>query len=159
MDGEKQYWLMKSEPSALSIDDLKQKKRWHWDGVRNYQARNYMRDDMRVGDMVIFYHSSCIPAGPAGIAKVASLPYPDHTQFDKKSKYFDPNASREKPIWYMVDVKFVRRFPNTISRIEMKKVKALSGMMLWKYMRLSITPLAKGEFDAIVAISRNKITD
>lgn len=112
--GGAQYWLMKSEPSEFSIDDLWKKKRHHWDGVRNYQARNFMRDHMHIGDLVIFYHSSAAIIGPAGIAKVVSLPYPDHTQFDSHSKYFDPKATKEKPIWYMVDVRFVKRFKEVL---------------------------------------------
>jgi predicted RNA-binding protein with PUA-like domain len=143
---------MKSEPDALSIDDLKIKKRWYWDGVRNYEARNYMRDKMQVGDMVIFYHSSVNPAGPAGIAKVTSLPYPDFTQFDKKSKYFDPKATKERPIWHMVDVSFVRKFKRLISREELKLEQELSNMILWKKSRLSITPLTQKEFDKIVQL-------
>lgn len=144
---------MKSEPHEYSIDDLMREHTHFWDGVRNYQARNYMRDDMRLGDQVIFYHSSVVPAGPAGIASVVALPYPDHTQFDSTSKYFDPKSTKEKPIWMMVDVQFEKRFSRIITREEMKNEKALSDMLLWKYMRLSITPLTKKEFEAIVALS------
>ena len=111
-----QYWLMKSEPEDLSIDDLREKKRHYWDGVRGYQARNFMRDDMRVGDLVIFYHSNATPPGPVGVAKVMSLPYPDFTQWNTKHKYFDPKSSKEKPIWYMVDVAFVKKFHRLIPR-------------------------------------------
>ena len=146
------HWLMKSEPDAYSIDDLRRDRVHFWDGVRNYQARNYMRDEMRVGDMVVFYHSSAKEVGPAGIAKVASLPYPDHTQFDPASPYFDPKSKKEDPRWIMVDVRFVKRFPRIVSREAMKRTKALDGMMLWKYMRLSITPLTAKEFDAIVRL-------
>lgn len=149
------YWLMKSEPDELSIDDLRVKKRWHWDGVRGYEARNYMRDQMRIDDLVIFYHSSCIPAGPAGIAKVASTPYPDFTQFDTKSKYYDAKATTEKPIWMMVDVAFVKRFARTITRDELRAIPTLNDMKLWKRSRLSITPLTKKEFDVIVSLSKN----
>ena len=145
---------MKSEPDEVSIDDLKKLKRVPWTGVRGYQARNYMRDDMKFGDMVIFYHSSTKEVGPAGVAKVASLPYPDLTQFDRTSKYFDPKSKKEKPTWVMVDVRFVKRFPRIISREEMKKEKALANMLLWKYMRLSITPLTKKEFDCILKYAR-----
>lgn len=140
---------MKSEPEALSIFDLKKKKRWHWDGVRNYEARNYMRDLMRIGDMVIFYHSSVTPAGPAGIAMVASPPYPDFTQFDTKSAYYDPKATKEKPIWYMVDVSFVKQFSRVITRDELRASHVLSNMLLWKRNRLSITPLTEIEFNTI----------
>ena len=141
---------MKSEPDELSIDDLRKIKRSPWTGVRGYQARNFMRDEMTIGDMVIFYHSSVMPAGPAGIAKVASLPYPDHTQFDTGSKYFDPKATKEKPRWFMVDVSFVKKFPRVISRDELRNVSALKGVMLWTHARLSIIPLTKKEFDAIL---------
>ena len=143
---------MKSEPEDLSIDDLKARKRWHWDGVRNYEARNYMRDGMRVGDLVIFYHSSAEPSGPAGVAKVASLPYPDFTQFDKNSKYFDPKATKESPRWVMVDVEYVKRFPRTVTREELKKERGLKGMKLWTHSRLSIIPLSKQEFETIVRL-------
>lgn len=153
MNNTRKYWLMKSEPDEYSIDDLKREKKHYWDGVRNYQARNYMRDEMQMGDVVIFYHSSAKEVGPAGIAEVASLPYPDHTQFDEASKYFDAKSKKEKPTWMMVDVKFVKKFPHIISREEMKHNKSLSKMMLWKYMRLSITPLTKKEFEAIVKLS------
>lgn len=152
---EQNFWLMKSEPHEYSIDNLQKDKKHFWDGVRNYQARNYMRDDMKLGDQVIFYHSSVVPAGPVGIAEVVSLPHPDHTQFDHSSKYFDPKSTKAKPIWMMVDVKFVKKFPRIITREEMKAEKALSGMLLWKYMRLSITPLTQKEFETIVALSEN----
>lgn len=147
---------MKSEPDEVSIDDLKRAKKVPWTGVRGYQARNYMRDEMKKGDMVIFYHSSAKEVGPTGVATVASLPYPDFTQFDTASKYFDTKSKNEKPIWIMVDVKFVKKFPSVISRDTMKKVKALEGMALWKYMRLSITPLTRKEFDAILKLSEQK---
>jgi predicted RNA-binding protein with PUA-like domain len=146
------YWLMKSEPDEFSITALEQKKTHHWDGVRNYEARNFMRDKMQVGDFIIFYHSSATPSGPAGVAKVASIPYPDFTQWDKHHKYYDPKASKEKPIWYMVDVRFMKRFPRTISREELKTIPELSDMQLWKHNRLSITPLTKTEFETIVQL-------
>ena len=145
---------MKSEPSELSIDALSIKKLWHWDGVGNYQARNYMRDEMSVGDLIIFYHSSCDAIGPAGIAKVASLPYPDHTQFDGKSQYFDPKSQIENPRWVMVDVAFVQKFPNTLSREEMKQTHKLKHMLLWSRPRLSIMPISKVEFDTIAKLAK-----
>lgn len=143
------YWLMKSEPDEFSITDLQKKGVHHWDGVRNYQARNAMRDDMRIDDFIIFYHSSAQNIGAVGVAQVASLPYPDHTQFNSKSKYYDPKATKEKPIWFMVDVRFVELFPRIFSRKEMKAEQKLSHMLLWKYMRLSITALTKNEFTII----------
>lgn len=140
---------MKSEPDEFSITALEQRKTHCWDGVRNYEARNFMRDQMQVGDMVIFYHSSANPSGAAGVARVASTPYPDFTQWDKKSPHCDPKANREKPIWYMVDVSFVKQFPRTITREELRVVPELSNMQLWKRNRLSITPLTKIEFETI----------
>lgn len=145
----KNFWLMKSEPEVFSIDDLKKKKRWYWDGVRGYQARNYMRDNMREGDMVIFYHSNATPIGPAGIARIARRSYPDHTQFDPTSPYFDPKATKEVPRWFMVDVAFVKKFSHTVTRDELNKIEALSGLMLWPHSRLSITPLTENEFAII----------
>ncbi len=145
---------MKSEPSELSIDDLKTRKQWHWDGVRNYEARNFMRDQMRIGDLVMFYHSRTTPLGIVGIARVSSLPYPDHTQFDVQSKYFDPKSTKAKPIWFMVDVSFVKRFSRTVTREELRADSALSNMKLWKRSRLSISPLTEKEFDAIATMAR-----
>lgn len=145
---------MKSEPSELSIDDLKLKKRWHWDGVRNYEARNYIRDGMKIGDLVIFYHSSCKTPGPVGIASVASPSYSDHTQFDVRSKYFDPKADKASPRWFMVDVAFVKNFSRVISREELRTESALSKLKLWTHNRLSIIPLTKSEFDIIVAMGK-----
>ncbi len=148
---------MKSEPEVFSIDDLKGKKRWHWDCVRGYQARNYMRDDMRVGDMVIFYHSNATPIGPAGVARIARTSYPDHTQFDATSSYYDPKATNEVPRWFMVDVAFVKKFSHTITRDELKKVSALNGLMLWSHSRLSITPLTEKEFTIIEKLGEQKL--
>src|SRR5699024_336541 len=109
------HWLMKSEPSAFSIDDLKRNKRAPWDGVGNYQARNFIRDDMRVGDKLYFYHSNCAETGIVGRAKVASKPYTDPTQFDPDDAHFDPRSSREKPRWTLVDIAFVRKLKRTIT--------------------------------------------
>ena len=153
---ETQYWLMKSEPDEVSIDDLKRLKRREWDGVRGYQARNFMRDDMRVGDMVIFYHSSCVPPGPVGVAKVSRAAYPDETQWDKDHKYFDPKASKEKPIWHMVDVSFVKKFKRLVTREELAKAAALKKSMLWTHNRLSIIPLTQKEFDTIVLMGEKR---
>ena len=151
-----QYWLMKSEPDELSIADLAERKCWHWDGVRNYEARNFMRDKMRIGDKVLFYHSSVPPLGVVGIARVASLPYPDHTQFDKRSKYFDPKATKEKPIWHMVDVSFEKMFSAKITRDALQKIPGFKNALLWKRPRLSIVPLTKEEFDAVLAHAKQK---
>ena len=111
-----------------------------------------MRDRMRVGDLIIFYHSNGNPSGAAGVAKVASAPYPDFTQWDKKSKYVDPRSTKEKPIWFMVDVRFVKRFARIMTREELKRPPALRGMQLWRRNRLSITTLSKDEFETIVLL-------
>jgi len=145
------YWLMKSEPDEFSIDDLAASpgRRAPWSGVRNYQARNYMRDEMRPGDRVLFYHSSCPEPGIAGIAEVASAPYPDETQFDPKSEYHDPKATRGAPRWVQVDVKFVAKTP-LVGLAELRRHKSLAGMgVLQRGSRLSITPVTKKEWEYI----------
>jgi predicted RNA-binding protein with PUA-like domain len=147
------YWLMKSEPDTFSIDDLKRKKREAWDGVRNYQARNFMRDGMRVGDGVFFYHSNCAEPGIAGIAEVASDAYPDPSQFDPKSKYFDPGSSRDNPRWMLVDVKFVKKLGRTITLDELKNHPKLEGMtLLRKGNRLSVMPVDAAEWKYILGL-------
>lgn len=149
------YWLMKSEPTTYSIDDLKQERVTHWDGVRNYQARNMMRDDMAVGDMVLFYHSNCEPPGIAGIATVASKPYADFTAFDSKSKYFDAKSSPDNPRWFMVDVKYKRKLKHYISLPDLRENRKLSELQLLKKgNRLSIMPITKQQWDAILAMEK-----
>jgi len=144
------YWLMKSEPEVFSIDDLSKKKTAPWDGVRNYQARNYMMNDMQPGDTVLFYHSSCEPPGIAGLAKVAAAAKPDVTQFDKKSEYFDKGATKEKPRWFCVDVSFVKKYKNLIPLETLRQTKGLEQMLLLKKgQRLSIQPVTKAEYDII----------
>jgi predicted RNA-binding protein with PUA-like domain len=148
------YWLMKSEPSEVSIDDLARmpRKTVPWFGVRNYQARNFMRDEMQVGDPVLFYHSSCEEPGIAGIAKVASKPYPDDTQFDPKGKYFDPKSSRENPRWIHVDVQLVKK-TRLIGLPELREHKALADMrILQRGNRLSITPVTPEEWAFIESL-------
>jgi predicted RNA-binding protein with PUA-like domain len=146
------YWLMKSEPDEVSIDDLLRDKRVPWFGVRNYQARNFMRDDMRVGDGVLFYHSSCPEPGVAGLAEVCSAPYPDATQFDPKSKYHDAKSTRESPRWMNVDVKAVRK-TRLLPLTEMREIKALAGMrLLQRGNRLSITPVTAAEWRAVTKL-------
>lgn len=148
---------MKSEPDVFSIDDLKAcpNSTEHWDGVRNYQARNFMRDDMKKGDQILFYHSNCKPPGIVGIAKVEQEAYPDHTAFDKKSKYYDPKSDPDKPRWMMVDVKFVSKFKQCISLDELKTFPQLSEMkVLQKGSRLSITPVSKQEFEFITKLAK-----
>jgi predicted RNA-binding protein with PUA-like domain len=146
------YWLMKSEPDEVSIDDLVRDKRVPWFGVRNYQARNFMRDEMRVGDGVLFYHSSCPEPGVAGLAEVCSLAYPDATQFDPKSKYHDAKSTRESPRWMNVDVKAVRK-TRLLPLTEMREIKALAGMrLLQRGNRLSITPVTAAEWRAVTKL-------
>ncbi len=147
------HWLMKSEPEAFSIDDLERKQQEPWDGVRNYQARNFMRDDMHPGDQVFFYHSNCTVPGIVGLAEVATDAYPDPTQFDPKSRYFDPASSRDKPRWMLVDVKFVKKFKRTISLDELKGHDALAGMpLLRKGNRLSVMPVEPAHWKYILAL-------
>ena len=146
------YWLMKSEPDECSIDDVlaAPKKITPWSGVRNYQARNFMRDQMKIGDGVLFYHSSCAIPGVAGIAEVASAPYPDATQFDKKSPYYDPKATRENPRWISVDVKATGA-GSFLPLSEMRTMPALEDMvLLQKGSRLSISPVTAGQWKAIL---------
>ena len=146
------YWLMKSEPSECSIDDLVRTHRVPWVGVRNYQARNFMRDQMQVGDGVLFYHSSCPDPGIAGLAEVASTAYPDATQFDPGSAYHDPKASPEAPRWWHVDVKLVKK-TRLLSLAEMRQRAALSTMkVLARGNRLSITPVTAREWRAVQAL-------
>ena len=151
----KQYWLMKSEPYVYSIDNLAEDENQTtcWDGVRNYQARNLMRDEMKKGDLVLYYHSNAKPPGVAGVAKVVQESYPDHTQFDKKSKYFDPKATRETPRWFMVDINLVKKFKTFLPLDELKTVKALEGMvLLQKGSRLSVQPVTKKQYETILKL-------
>ncbi len=150
----RQYWLMKSEPYAYSIDDLERDGVTFWDGVRNYAARNLMRDRMKIGDRVLFYHSNARPPGAVGIAEVCRESYPDHTQFDPASKYFDPKATPEKPRWFMVDVRFVERFPRMVSLPEIRATQELAQMVLVNRSRLSVQPVAQDEYERIVAMAR-----
>lgn len=142
-----QYWLMKSEEEEYSIDDLKRDKKVAWFGVRNYQARNFIRDHMKKGDLVFFYHSNGKPSGIVGVGKVVSLPYPDSTQFDTNSPYYDPRATMKKPIWMLVDIAFVKKYKHMLSINEMRASHKLSNMMLLqKGSRLSITPVSEKDF-------------
>lgn len=149
------YWLMKSEPNVFSIEDLQEKKISLWDGVRNYQARNFMTQEMKTGDRVLFYHSSSSPPGVAGIAEVVAPAKPDPSQFDKKSEYYDSKASPEKPIWQCVSVGFVEKFPRLIPLDEIRKQEALQEMLLLRRgQRLSIQPVSKKEFECILELAR-----
>lgn len=147
------YWLMKSEPDTFSIDDLKAVKIEHWDGVRNYQARNMMRDEMKKGDLVFFYHSNCSEPGIVGIMKVHQEAYPDFTSWDSSSKYFDAKSTEENPRWFMVDVKYQRKLKRTISLQELKSATKLENMPLVRRgNRLSIMPVTKKEWDYILSL-------
>ena len=146
------YWLMKSEPDEFSIDMLAKKKVEAWNGVRNYQARNFMRD-MKVGDGVLFYHSSCDVPGVVGIAEIAAEAYPDPTQFDARSDYYDAASKREEPRWSMVDVKFKRKLKRTVALTELKDRDELADFVLTRRgNRLSVLPVSKHEWDFILGL-------
>ena len=149
------HWLMKSEPSVYSITDLKRDRTTYWDGVRNYQARNFMRDSMKKGDLVLFYHSNADPSGVAGIAKVSKTAYPDHTAWDKRDEHFDPASTQEKPVWFMIDVQYVETFPKIVTLEALKKDARLKGMAVVRPgMRLSVQPVEKEHFDIVCAMGR-----
>jgi predicted RNA-binding protein with PUA-like domain len=150
------YWLFKSEPTTYGIDHLAKDRSTAWTGVRNYQARNYMRDAMRVGDRGLFYHSSCEVPGIAGMVEVSRAAYPDETQFDRKSKQYDPGAAKENPRWFNVDLKFVRK-TRVVSIAELRSQKALKNMqILQRGNRLSITPVTKAEWYCISRLLDSK---
>lgn len=152
------HWLIKSEPDVFGIDHLKKVKRELWSGVRNYQARNYMWKDMKVGDLALFYHSNAKPPGVAGVAKVATEPYPDPTQFDKKSEYFDPGAKKENPRWWLVDFEFVAKFSELLPLDAIKADPVLSEMVVaQKGTRLSITPVEKIHFTRVCKLAGCKL--
>jgi predicted RNA-binding protein with PUA-like domain len=148
------YWLMKSEPDAFSIDDLKNVKKEPWSGVRNYQARNFMWKDMKTGDGVLFYHSNTKIPGIAGLAKVASESYPDPTQFDPESDYWDPKATPGKPRWFLVDVSFERKFKQVISLESLKANAERLGdfTLLNRGTRLSVLPVTKAQWQTILKL-------
>lgn len=145
----KRYWLLKSEPEVYSIDDLARDGATHWDGVRNYQARNFMRDDMRPGDGVLFYHSNAKPPGVAGVAEVIRSGYPDPTARDPRSAYFDPRASEADPRWYMVDIRFVEKFRNFIPLPTLRTAPGLEEMLATTRSRLSVQPVTAAEFEVV----------
>jgi predicted RNA-binding protein with PUA-like domain len=149
------YWLMKSEPDVFSIDDLKNrpKQTEPWDGVRNYQARNMLRDDMKKVDLALFYHSSCEVPGIVGIMEIVKEGYPDPTAFNPKHKYYDPKSKPDKPTWYLVDVKFKRKLKRVIPLTELRDKKPLQNMrLLQKGNRLSVMPVTKKEWDYILSL-------
>ena len=150
------YWLIKSEPDAFSIDDMEKAGTEPWDGIRNYQARNFMRDEMQIDDLVLFYHSNTKPPSVVGLVKVASRPYPDYTAWDEKAKYFDPKSSEENPRWMMVDFTFLEKFTKGVSLDEIKKEDALEEMLIRrKGSRLSITPVEKKHFHHLLQMSKS----
>ena len=154
------YWLIKSEPDAFSIDDLKNAtgKKDYWDGIRNNKARNFIRDEMKKGDLAFFYHSNCKPPGIVGICEVVSEAYPDHTAFDPNEKYFDPNSDPENPRWMMVDVKYRRKTRRMISLEEIKQhAERLEGFpLIRKGNRLSIMPVSKDHWEIILELEQAK---
>jgi predicted RNA-binding protein with PUA-like domain len=150
------YWLLKSEPGVYSIDDLARDGSTGWNYIRNYQARNFIRDDMRAGDGVLFYHSNASPPGVAGLARITRAAYPDSSALDPDDPYFDPKASPEDPRWYMVDVGFVEKFDNFVPLDTLRARKTLDGMLVTANSRLSVQPVEKRHFDAVVRIGRSK---
>lgn len=148
----KQYWLMKSEADAYSIDDLERDERTHWDGVRNYQARNHMRK-MKKGDLVLYYHSRQSPPAVVGLARVVEEDYPDPTQFDPDSKYFDEKSTADEPRWWLVDVAFMRKFERPVSLPDVKSEPALSDMVLVRNSRLSVQPVKESEFRKVLEMA------
>ena len=152
----RKYWLFKSEPDVFSIDDLKKAPRQstYWEGVRNYQARNLLRDDIQKGDLVLYYHSNAKPMGVAGVARVTKAGYPDPEQFDKKSKYYDEKSAKDDPRWYVVDVKFVTKFDDIVTLATMKETKALEDMMVTRRgARLSVQPVSGAHFKAVLKLA------
>lgn len=149
------YWLVKSEPSAYSIDDLMHDKITHWDGVRNYQARNYMRDEMKLGDKVLFYHSNAEPTAVVGVCEVAKEGYPDFSAFDQEDKHFDPKSKIDSPTWIMVNLKIIEKFLRPVALDEIKGNSKLQNMKLvQRGNRLSVMPIDKNEFNEIIKLSK-----
>lgn len=150
------YWLMKSEPGCFSLDDLERSPGGvsSWDGVRNFQARNLLRDEIKAGDGVLFYHSSCAEPAIVGLAEVVRDGYPDHTAQDPRSDHYDPRACPDNPIWYMVDVRFVSRLPRPMTRVDLLNHPVLSGMLVMKRgSRLSVQPVSAEEWQAVLALA------
>jgi predicted RNA-binding protein with PUA-like domain len=151
------YWLMKSEPDVFSIDDLARDRTTTWEGVRNYTARNFMRDEMSLGDLVLYYHSNAKPSGVAGVAKVSRKAYPDPTQFDAKGDYFDAGSTPAEPRWLMVEVEFVEKFAEVLSLETLKATPELSKMaVVQKGQRLSVQPVLRAEFLKVLRLASAK---
>lgn len=152
------YWLFKSEPESYSIDDLAADRTTHWDGIRNYQARNMLRDEVRVGDGVFFYHSNADPMGIYGTMEVARAGYPDHTAFDADDHHFDPKSDPDEPTWFMVDVRFMQKFPQPVARDDLRASAATAGMLVLKRgSRLSIQPVTEAEWKAVHKLAGVKL--
>lgn len=150
-----QYWLMKVEPSAYTIDDLERDGTTNWEGVRNYKARNYMKNDMRVGDAVLFYASNAEPSGVTGLAKIVKAGYPDASAFDKRSPYYDEDSDQANPTWFQVDIGFVKNFHGTVSLDALKSTKGLKDMgVIKKGNRLSVQTLTKDEYGIVVGLAK-----
>lgn len=149
------YWLMKSEPSAYSIDDLRREGRTFWSGVRNYQARNLMRDELKMGDLVLFYHSNAAPPAAVGVARVVREGYPDPTARDPDSPYHDARASETDPRWFMVDVEFVEKFARAVPLERLRREASLADLPLLNRSRLSVQPVSEGAFELITRLGRN----
>ena len=150
------FWLIKSEPSEFSIEDLEKSKNQttYWDGVRNYQARNFIRDEMKMGDKVLFYHSNAEPNAIVGICEVVREAYPDHTQFDPKHNHYDPKADKKNPPWFMIDIKFEKKFKKQVTLEDIKSNSKLSKMRLVERgNRLSVMPVTKEEIEEILKMS------
>lgn len=147
------FWLIKSEPAEFSVDDLEKTKNHitSWDGVRNYQARNFIRDEMKIGDKVLFYHSSTEPNAVVGVCEVVKEAYPDHTQFDSNHKHYDPKADRKNPTWFVVDIKLVKKFKKPVTLEEIKTNPKLANMrLIQRGNRLSVMPVTKYEYEEII---------
>ena len=156
MAREKRYWLMKCEPEAYTIEELKRDGTTSWEGVRNYQARNSMRDDMKLGDGVLFYASNAEPSGVAGVAEISREAYPDHFALQKGHHYFDPDSDPENPTWYMVDIRFVEKFPGVLPLAALKATPGLEKMVVTqKGSRLSVQPVTPAEFEIVLALGRS----
>jgi predicted RNA-binding protein with PUA-like domain len=151
----RKFWLMKCEPAAYTIDDLARDGRTSWEGVRNYQARNFMRDDMKIGDGVLFYASNADPSGVTGLAEIVREAYPDPFAFKKGHTYYDEASRKDAPVWYSVDIGFVERFPSIVPLDLLKRTRGLEDMMVTKKgSRLSIQPVTRSEFDIVTRLGR-----
>ena len=153
----RRYWLMKCEPSAYAIDDLKRDKTTSWEGVRNFQARNFLRDEMQVGDGVLFYASNADPSGVTGLAEIVRAGYPDPFALKKGHKYYDEKSTKDAPLWYMVDIGYVDTFPEIVSLDTLKETPGLENMMVTrKGSRLSVQPVTKSEYDIVVKLGKKR---